>query len=212
MNSHEKSLLNEFEKKYHLYEEFCAAIYKLLGNLLKQKNYKHQIFYRVKSMARLKEKIIRKEKEGKIYKKLSNIEDLAGIRVIFPLESDKKRFVKDIKKEIKSPIRLEKHEKLVGYRAEHLIAKLDAERLKLSEYKKFKNLKCEIQLTSVLNHAWAEIEHDWLYKDIYGLKSRKPEKYDIIKRKMEYIFTNYVKETGMAFEQIAKQIRQYMVS
>jgi putative GTP pyrophosphokinase len=209
MNSYTKILLNDFENKYQLYEEFCAAVYKLLGNLLNQKGYKHQILCRVKTLSRLKEKIIRKEKEGKIYKKLSDIEDLVGIRVVFYLESDKKRFIKDIRKEIKSPIRLEKHEKVLGYRAEHLIATLDPTRLRLSEYKRFKSLKCEIQITSILNHAWAEIEHDWLYKDIYGFKSKNPEKYNFLKKKMEYIFNNYVKKTGLAFEKIAKQIKQY---
>ena len=212
MNSHAKSILNEFEKKHRLYEEFCSAIYIVLTSLLNQKGYKYQISYRAKTLGRLREKIVRKEKEGKIYKKLSDIEDLAGVRVIFYLESDQKQFVQDIKKEIKGQIKLETYKKDLGYRAEHLIITLDPARLKLSEYKRFRRLKCEVQLISIINHAWAEIEHDWFYKDVHGFKSKSPEKYDLIKKKMEYIFANYVSATGVEFEKIAKQIQQYHIS
>jgi putative GTP pyrophosphokinase len=34
----------------------------------------------------------------------------------------------------------------------------------LTEFKKFEGLKCEIQLRSILQHGWAEIEHDLGYK------------------------------------------------
>ena len=52
----------------------------------------------------------------------------------------------------------------VGYRSIHFIAKLKADRLKLPEYKKFKGLCFEIQIRTILQHAWAEIEHDKDYK------------------------------------------------
>ena len=209
MNARAKRLVDEFEKKYHIYEDFCAAIYKLLNNLAVQNGYKYQIFYRIKKPKRLAEKIARKEKEGKVYKKLSDVGDLAGVRVVFYLESDKRRFIRDIKREIGSPVVVGKYDLVSGYRAEHLIITLGPERLKLSEYKKFRKLKCEVQLTSILDHAWAEIEHDWLYKDIHGFKEKNPKKYIFIKKKMEYVFDNYVKKTGLEFEKIARRVRRY---
>jgi len=36
--------------------------------------------------------------------------------------------------------------------------------LKLSEYALFDKMKCEIQVRTILQHAWAEIEHDLVYK------------------------------------------------
>jgi hypothetical protein len=37
------------------------------------------------------------------------------------------------------------------------------------EYKRFSSVRCEVQITSVLRHAWSEIEHEW-----YDLKDAYP--------------------------------------
>lgn len=41
---------------------------------------------------------------------------------------------------------------------------LTPERAALAEYEAFKDMQCEIQVRSILQHAWAEIEHDLGYK------------------------------------------------
>lgn len=51
-----------------------------------------------------------------------------------------------------------------GYLSLHYICKLRPERLKLVEYRRFDGLLVEIQVRSILQHAWAEIEHDLGYK------------------------------------------------
>ena len=33
-----------------------------------------------------------------------------------------------------------------------------------AEYQKYKGLKCEIQILTILFHAWSEVEHDIIYK------------------------------------------------
>jgi len=205
-NLYVKKLVREFEKKRPVYEEFCFAVNKLLVNLLELKKYKYQIYFRVKNPQKLEEKIIRKKKRKKMYKNLSDVEDLAGVRIVFYLESDKEKFIKDLKQEIPNIIKIEDLEKKNGYRAKHVIITLDSKRLELSEYKKFENLKCEIQLVSIFSHAWAELEHDWLYKDIHGFKNKNPEGYKIAKKQMESIFKNYVRKLNMRFERVAKQI------
>ena len=40
------------------------------------------------------------------------------------------------------------------------------EMLKLPEYCLFDKMKCEIQVRTILQHAWAEIEHDVVYKSL----------------------------------------------
>jgi len=207
MDTHIQKLIKKFEGKKSLYEDFCLLINKLIENLLIEKKYKYQLFYRIKSTDRLKEKIKRKSKEKKIYKRLSDINDLAGIRIVFYLESEKEKFIEDLQKGLLNIVSTEEFKKNNGYRAKHIIVKMDQKRLQLSEYKKFKGLKCEIQLLSIFNHVWAELEHDWLYKNMHNLKNKNPGRYEIIKKQMKNIFKNYVKKLTSKFESIAKQIQ-----
>ena len=207
MDSYTQKLINKFEEKRSLYEDFCLSMEKMLRDLLDEKKYKYQIFHRVKSIDKLKEKIARKIKENKItYKNIFDINDLAGVRIVFYLESEKEKFMKDLEKEIPSIVSIEKFEKNNGYNAKHVVVRLDHKRLELSEYKKFKSLRCEIQLLSIFNHVWAELEHDWLYKNMHGLKTKNPGRYEILQKQMEGIFRNYVKKLTSKFEGIAEQI------
>lgn len=51
-----------------------------------------------------------------------------------------------------------------GYQSIHYVVRLSPARLRLTEYQQFAGLKAEIQVRTVLQHAWAEIEHDIRYK------------------------------------------------
>lgn len=51
-----------------------------------------------------------------------------------------------------------------GYRSLHYVVALNEKWLRLPEYQKFENVKFEIQIRSILQHSWAEIEHDIGYK------------------------------------------------
>jgi len=51
-----------------------------------------------------------------------------------------------------------------GYRSVHLIARLRGARLSSPEYTNLRGRWFEIQVRSVLEHAWAEIEHEVKYK------------------------------------------------
>lgn len=207
MDPYVQKLINKFEQKRPLYEDFCLSMEKTLFNLLEEKKYKYQIYHRVKGIDRLKEKIIRKKRSKIIYKNILDIYDLAGVRIVFYLESEKEKFMDDLRKELPNIISIEEFKKNNGYRAKHVVVKLDHKRLELSEYTRFKGLKCEIQLFSIFNHVWAELEHDWLYKNMHGLKSKNPGRYEIVKKQMDSIFKKYVKKLTSKFESIARQIR-----
>jgi len=51
------------------------------------------------------------------------------------------------------------------YRGEHYTVRLKDDRTKLPEYTKFKGLRCEVQVQTILNHAWSETSHDIIYKN-----------------------------------------------
>ncbi len=196
------NLLSEYKHKRPDYEEFRIVILNTLESLLQENGYKYQISSRTKNIERLKEKIIRKDKNGKKYNSLEDIEDLVGVRVIFYTEKDKERFVNKIKEELTGYTKTETREKEDGYNAIHIIASFGHKRLKLSEYKRYRDLKCEIQITSIFHHAWAEIEHDLIYKDIHDLKERDPEKFILIKQKMNHLLEDNVKKITKELEDI----------
>ena len=51
----------------------------------------------------------------------------------------------------------------------HYVVSIHQNRLKFTEYKSYTNLKIEIQIRSILQHGWAEIEHDLGYKGAKGI-------------------------------------------
>ncbi|MFZ2072688.1 MAG: hypothetical protein WA101_01895 [Minisyncoccia bacterium] len=198
-------IIEEFRKKKPLYEDFTFAVYKLIDSILQEGKYKYQIFYRIKDPDKLGEKIHRKKKEGKIYSSLEKIEDLSGLRIIFYYEIDKVKFLKEMRKEITGDLEIISHNKKSGYEAVHIIASFGNKRIKLSEYKRFKDLKCEIQLVSILHHAWAEIEHDLLYKNDFKINNKK--QLLIYEKEMQDILEKHIKIATKKFNQIIKNFK-----
>jgi putative GTP pyrophosphokinase len=98
------------------------------------------------------------------------IKDFAGIRIIAYVESDLEKINKLVEDafDVDPDHSLNKADELgidkVGYKSVHYVARLKKGRLELPEYKKFKGLYFEIQIRTILQHAWAEIEHDKNYK------------------------------------------------
>ncbi len=56
-----------------------------------------------------------------------------------------------------------------GYASNHLICTLDARRADLPEWRLFAGIRVEIQLRTVLQHAWAVVSHQLGYKSEPGL-------------------------------------------
>ena len=100
----------------------------------------------------------------------SEIKDMAGIRVITYIDSDAKKVTKIVEEtfNIFPEHSSDKTEELgvdrVGYRSIHCVGTLGQDRLKLPENKPFSNMCFEIQVRTILQHAWAEFEHDRNYK------------------------------------------------
>jgi len=161
------SILNQFDKEKELYNDFRIKAELLIKELLIQGkiNY-HQIVSRLKSKNKIEEKIDRK---GGKYSHLTNLTDISGVRVITYFEDEVDSVAKIIEKEFivdfENTIDKRKLETdRFGYKSLHYVVSLNESRTKLIEYKRFANLKIEIQIRSILQHAWAEIEHDIGYK------------------------------------------------
>jgi ppGpp synthetase/RelA/SpoT-type nucleotidyltranferase len=142
-----------------------------------------------KSLSRLAEKI-RQRSEAKNYQSVDDIfkdvVDLAGIRIalyfpgegsqvdkvirlLFMLESDPKVFPQEPKSEDKpKPEASAQYSKrFSGYSATHYRVYLRESSMNEAE-KRYASALIEIQVASVLMHAWAEVEHDLVYKPQQG--------------------------------------------
>jgi putative GTP pyrophosphokinase len=159
--------INWYSTNKKLFEKLAKKIESIIEELLKDEGVSiHAIASRAKEVSSFGEKI----QDSKYTNPITQITDLAGVRIITYVESDLERVSKIIKEafDIDYKNSIDKSETLgadkVGYRSIHYIATLKSDRLKLPEYKKFKGLNFEIQIRTILQHAWAEIEHDKDYK------------------------------------------------
>lgn len=206
-----RSILAEYETSHTLYNDFSYVMYTLLEDMLKKGNYKYHINNRLKDITSLSEKIKRKEVSGIRYKHIQDIEDIVGIRIVFYTEIDKKRFIRGMHRNFGDSIKVERAKGPYGYSSTHVIASLGEKRSELTEYKRFKELKCEIQLTLILNHAWAEIEHDILYKAGKAVSQMDQQQYESLKIRMKKVMSQYIERASTELESIAREIKRIKI-
>lgn len=126
----------------------------------------HMISSRAKTIESVKDKVA----GDKYDNPKEQIQDFSGIRIITYVEDEIESICKIIEDifEIDEDNSANKSDALgidkVGYKSVHYVASLDKRRLELPEYHKYKNKCFEIQVRTILQHAWAEIEHDRNYK------------------------------------------------
>ncbi|WP_186056185.1 GTP pyrophosphokinase [Burkholderia gladioli] len=152
-----------------IYTDLSSSVERLIRYfLISEKIQFVDVVSRVKERGSLEGKISRKGR-GR-YKELSDITDVCGVRVITYLEGDVKRASEIVEREftVDKNNSIDKSRPVdpdrFGYRSVHYVVAHRRERVKLSEYSRFAGLKIEIQIRSILQHAWAEIEHDLGYK------------------------------------------------
>ena len=161
-------LLEQYDQSINLYKSFVSEIEHLITKILETNGINcNAIVSRTKSRESFVEKI---ERKGGKYTDLCQITDIAGVRIITYYSEDVDKITKIIETEfdVDQENSIDKRESLepdrFGYCSVHYVVKMSPQRLSLCEYSIFKDLKCEIQIRSVLQHAWAEIEHDIGYK------------------------------------------------
>ena len=161
-------LLADYSTSEGLYRDYAQRVRDLLERVLATKSIRvHSVTCRVKARDSLAAKIRR---TGKDYSALSEITDLAGVRVICYFADDVDRVAALIESEftVDTDNSIDRRRSLEPdrfcYLSLHHIVSFDDGRAQLPEYHPFRGLKLEIQTRSILQHAWAEIEHDIGYK------------------------------------------------
>lgn len=172
-NQNSADIIAKFDQVYTVYSDFTNVTENLLKGILQLKGINvHSITSRVKSRESLKRKVNREDDK---YTKLENITDLAGIRIItyFADQVDLIAGFVEEEFEVDRSNSVDKRELIdpekFGYLSLHYVVKLPSFRLQLIEYQRFKDCKVEIQIRSILQHTWAEIEHDLGYKNEHAV-------------------------------------------
>jgi len=156
-----------YSERRPLYKALAVKVADVLEENIKEKRVAyHSVTHRGKSL----ESFTDKAKRDKYTDPVNEIKDMAGVRVITYLESDVSKIAKIVEELFDvdwsnsvDQSRLLSSDKL-GYRSVHYVARFDEDRCKLPENEKYKDLPFEIQMRSLLQHSWAEFEHDRNYK------------------------------------------------
>jgi len=150
-------------------EEFARRLQDLLADIAHSKNIEvHAIEARAKTLESFREKLAR---PGKSYDNpLKDITDLCGLRVILYYQEDVEKFCDELRLQLSvdEEKSVDKRKELganqFGYISVHLISKITSARSQLIEWKRFDGLIVEVQVRTVLQHAWASISHALQYK------------------------------------------------
>ncbi len=164
----------------------------------------HSVDHRVKQPASFTRKI---SQPGVEYSSIDDVHDVLGLRVItyFPDEVDlvaaviQEHFSIDDINSVDKRVALDPDR--FGYLSLHYVCSLNEARAALVEHARFAGLKCEIQIRSLLQHAWAEIEHDLGYTTSIAIPAS-------IRRRF-YRLAGLLEIADSEFQSLRDQVEQY---
>ncbi|WP_051623594.1 GTP pyrophosphokinase [Clostridium hydrogeniformans] len=193
-----------YDENKNVYKKLINKVTNIINDILEnEKIIVNSVYGRVKE----KDSYCNKASKDKYKTPVDEITDLAGIRIITYINSDVDKICRIIKEQfhIDEENSVDKGEELgtnkVGYRSVHYVAKIKEDRSNLPEYNAYKNLKFEVQIRTLLQHTWAEIEHDRNYKFSGVLPESIKRKFALVAGTLELI--------DMQFEEISKEIDSY---
>ena len=151
------------------HEAFSRRIERLIEELLREKRLDYvQVESRTKSVESFVAKLARRP--GKYLDPLKDMHDLAGVRIICYYLSDVARAGALIEQEftVDSDNSWNREERSdpdrFGYVSDHYVVSCSSTREALPEWNRYSGMRAEIQVRTVLQHAWAAIDHKLAYK------------------------------------------------
>ena len=170
MNVKDRMILDDFRKTRSTYVELGEIVHDKLKALADGSGTLVMgLEHRVKEEKSLEGKLYR---SGDWYQKLDDLTDLVGARVILYFSDDVDKIGKlveqefDIDEENSSDKRALLDPDTFGYLSLHYICSLPKGRGYREE---LCNIRFEVQIRSMLQHAWAQINHDMGYKSRFGV-------------------------------------------
>jgi ppGpp synthetase/RelA/SpoT-type nucleotidyltranferase len=186
-----RDFVARYRREYDFFSEAARLISQQLESRLQATGIRSIVTYRAKRPDRLEEKLIKRSKTrpdgyqsvDSIY---DDIIDLAGVRVALYFPADREKVGNLIQSTFRvtrepkvfpdlttahpefTSVTEEKYKKkFTGYWATHFLVQLVEGSLS-DPQKRYAEARVEIQVASVLMHAWSEVEHDLIYKPMQG--------------------------------------------
>ncbi len=159
-------LLKDYEKRASRYRKVVKSLIDSLNSILSAEDRRLQVKGRVKTFEAFYRKLLLKAQEQVIDQPFDAIKDLVGIRITVPFLEDIQNIENSIRKFFTILEVDYKHRELsvreFGYDSTHFTIEIPKEIS--SRYRLQESLSCEIQLRTILQDAWAEVEHELVYK------------------------------------------------
>ena len=198
------------------YVEFAAVVASIVTAAIRTdpRLRLQQVIHRAKASDSLRKKLLDRGLEDSDEME-SEIKDLAGCRIIFYTNSDVNLFNQtglmrenfDILDSILHYPGRENRDANELYMANHYLVKLRLERLALPEYTHLADMRCEVQVQTILNHAWAEMAHDTIYKSpqLGGFGTNALE---AVNRRLDKVARKYLLPAGYEFDKIVREFQR----
>ncbi|MGH4012098.1 MAG: GTP pyrophosphokinase [Pseudonocardiaceae bacterium] len=177
-----EDFIARYVKEYDFYSQAGRLVAQTLETNLRAAGVRCIVTHRAKEISRLEEKCRQREHKrhyASVENIFNDIVDLAGVRVAlyFPAERDQvdklvTRLFHQLepKNEFPDVTRTRRDKRFSGYSAVHYRVQLKEHELSEPD-RRYAGARVEIQVASVLMHAWSEVEHDLVYKPLEGVLS-----------------------------------------
>jgi len=195
-----------------LYEQLAEVVTQILAAALERQpsiNVQH-IQRRAKSPDSLREKLANRNALDSDTIELA-VKDLAGCRIVLHTNSDVEAVRRsgifrdnfDVDGD-----RTKIHHPVPGtptaddlFISDNVVVKLKEDRTRLPEYARFAGLWCEVQVQTILNHAWSDMAHGTIYKRLtlqgFGTTAMKA-----IKVRLDGVMRKYLLPAGHEFAKV----------
>jgi ppGpp synthetase/RelA/SpoT-type nucleotidyltranferase len=210
--------IHDGRPRYTLFAETVASIFRSAICETPRAFRFQQITSRAKDPVSLKRKLTERGllQSSSIEQELK---DLAGCRLIFYTNTDVDRFLNSrlIFKNFVVDFDGTKIHHAVGtersadqlYFGIHYLVSMTEGRLSLPEYAAFRGLRCEVQLQTILDHAWAETSHDIVYHPA-PINDFGTEHLAGIKKRLEKIMNQYLRPAGYEFQMVQQDYERLL--
>lgn len=211
---------NDYEKSGQAkYARLAATVANILDIALRRHPDMRvqQIQHRSKGAESLRKKIVARGLAETDELELQ-IKDLAGCRILLYTNADVARLVHSSVFRDNFEIdwdRTKFHYPFDDANADQLfisynyVVRLKEPRTELAEYTEFRDMWCEVQIQTTLDHAWSEMAHDTIYKpETVGFGARQ---LDSIRERMTGIMQKYLLPAGFDFQKVADDVAKLRV-